>query len=212
MKITQLLPQKRGTRFNLFTDDKFAFGVSSFVASKYKLTEGLEISPVDLENIYCEEQVEFLKQKAMDFLSARPRSEKEVRDKLKLRYSVHSKKTKYQLPDSKYQEIEAAVLAFLTKYRYLDDQKFAEWLVGQRLAQGKGPQFIKQDLFQKGVDKDVIKSVLASLDTNKALAKTYKKGLKKYEKEPDPYKKKQKLYRYLASRGFNIDQINSVLS
>jgi len=239
MVITKLVPQKRGSRFNIFIDGKFAFGISVFIATKYKLSENKQVSDQDILNIYKEEQVEYLKQKALDYLGARPRSEKEVKDKLKSKltaskigfnypkailtngqhatglnkvnepiFNVNSN-SKLDL-ESMLIEIIEEVINFLKKYDYLNDVKFASWLCEQRLNQGKGERFIKQDLFKKGIDKKVIEQVMKELDTKSSLDASYKKALKKYSKDPDDYKKKQKIYRYLLSRGFSYGEVNSL--
>lgn len=239
MVITKLVPQKRGSRFNIFIDDKFAFGVSAFIATKHKLSENTQVSVQDILSIYKEEQVEYLKQKALDYLSARPRSEKEVKDKLKSRLSVSKFALNYSgeasIKDQKavrYEKINKSIFStnshfeidsestsieiieevinFLKKYDYLNDITFANWLCEQRLNQGKGERFIKQDLFKKGVGKKLIEQVIKKLDTKSSLDASYKKALKKYSKESDKYKKKQKIYRYLLSRGFSYGEVNNL--
>lgn len=259
MLITKLVPQKRGSRFNVFIDGKFAFGVSTFVATKYKLSENTQLTDEEYLSIYKDEQTEYLKQKALDYLSARPRSEKEVRDKLKSKLSTPNTKyqtSKFKLGYSKndvnnvektipYSHSEGAkrpknlipkshtklpephqagdlgslndqiineVIKFLKKYDYVNDTKFAKWLVEQRQNQGKGPQFIKQDLYKKGVDKNVIQQVVSNIDSTKVIEQTYEKALKKYAKETNEYKKKQKIYRYLLSKGFSYDEINNLFN
>lgn len=219
MLITKLVPQKRGSRFNVFIDDKFAFGVSAFVATKYKLSENTHLSSEEYLNIYKDEQIEYFKQKSLDYLSARPRSEKEVRDKLKSKVKTNNKQqpTPYfshpeLVSGSLNSEIIDEVITFLKKYDYVDDTKFAKWLVEQRQNQGKGPQFIKQDLYKKGVDKNVINQVVKNLDSSGVIEKTYEKALKKYAKETNEYKKKQKIYRYLLTKGFSYDEINNLFN
>src|SRR3989344_9332489 len=173
--------QRRKDRFSVYLEGKFAFAVSEFILNKYKLKEGTELSSIQIEEIVFEENLEYLKTKALDLLSRRPRSEKEVVDNLnkKLLKRIKDKGLRTKLLNS--------ALDFLRKYNYLDDKEFAHWLVEQRLRQIKGPLFIKQDLFKKGIDKELAKEVLDGLDTKKALDKAYKKSLTKYSKEADEY-------------------------
>lgn len=211
MVITKLVPQKNGSRFNLYLDNKFTFGVSTFVASKYKLQTDLVLTIDQLQQIYIDEQVEHLKQRALDFLSARPRSESEVKNKLKERLQQQELAVSFSTPlEDLNTNIINEVLTFLKKYNYVNDYDFAKWLVEQRTSQGKGEQFIKQDLFKKGVEKEVIAEVLQQVDSSDALQKTYTKALKKYEKEQDKYKKRQKIQRYMLYRGFTFDQISKL--
>lgn len=207
MLITKLIPQKRGTRFNLFIDEVFAFGIGTFVASKYKLTEGKQLTNDELLRLFIDEQVEYLKQKSLDYLAARPRSKKEVKiqlqKKLKVPQIILNIKAKFDVNE----KIINEVFVFLKKYNYVNDVDFANWLVKQRLNQGKGEQFIKQDLFTKGVNVNVINQVVQKLDSTDSLKKAYNKALKKYKSEKNKYKKKQKIYRYLLTKGFNYDDV-----
>lgn len=102
-------------------------------------------------------------------------------------------------------------IEFLKKYNYINDLDFAKWLVEQRSKQGKGKLFIKQDLFKKGVLPDIINSVLSSIDSESSITLVYKKALRKYLSETDVYKKKQKIYRYLLSKGFSYEEILLVI-
>lgn len=99
-------------------------------------------------------------------------------------------------------------IEFLKKYNYVNNVDFANWLVSQRVSQGKGKLFIKQDLLKKGVSFETISNVLNNIDTKESIKQVYKKALKKYAKENDKYKQKQKIYKYLLSKGFSYDEIN----
>ena len=217
-QVTQISPtQKRKDRFSVYLEGKFAFAVSEFILNKYKLKERTELSSIQVEEIVFEENLEYLKSKALDLLSRRPRSEKEVVDKLKLTLSKrisspprHPEGGSFRPKDLERHLVEK-VVSFLKKYNYLDDKEFAHWLVEQRLRQNKGPLFIKQDLFKKGIDKELAKEVLESLDIKKALDKAYIKALSKYSKESDVYKRKQKIYSYLLRQGFLHEEVQDLL-
>ena len=99
-------------------------------------------------------------------------------------------------------------IKFLKKYNYVNNVDFANWLVSQRVRQGKGKLFIKQDLLKKGVSFETISNALKKIDTKESIKHVYKKALKKYAKENDKYKQKQKIYKYLLSKGFSYDEIN----
>ena len=83
MTITKLERQKqKRARWSVFVDGEFVFSLDEVDLLYYKLQEGGEISPERLEHI--RDQTVYLKasQKALDFLSRRPRTVMEVEKKL----------------------------------------------------------------------------------------------------------------------------------
>ena len=207
--ISKIEPTKKGGRFSIFLDNEFAFSVNDYVLGKYKLVEGANLLPKQIELVVLEENKEYLKEKALNYLGFRPRSEKEVFTKinevLPKRLSKSLKVSNLNIPKL-YSLIIDSTLDFLKKYDYLNDEAFAKWLIEQRLAQGKGPMFIKQDLYQKGINKELSEQVLKEVDFTKAL----QKALKKYTKIENEYKRKSSITRYLVSKGFSYDQIESL--
>lgn len=126
--------------------------------------------------------LEKLKNKTLQLLSYRPRSISELKFRLD--------RLTCATPDLINQTIDYFIESGL-----LNDQKFAEWWVEQRIAhRPKGNLALKSELLQKGVDNSIINSVLLSHNQERELVK---KILEK-KKITDP----QKAYRYLQSRGF----------
>lgn len=90
---------------------------------------------------------------------------------------------------------------------YQSDQRFAESFLRSRIHRGLGRMRIERELKDKGVDHDLIEQVLASDFDWFDLA--YEGGLRKSRSlNLLEYKNKQKLFRYLAYRGFSMDQIH----
>lgn len=89
---------------------------------------------------------------------------------------------------------------------YQSDQRFAESFLRSRINRGLGNVRIARELKDKGIDVDLIEQVM-SLD-NDWFQLAYECGLKKSQSlNLADYKDKQKLFRYLAYRGFSMDQI-----
>lgn len=257
--VTKLEQTKRNSdRYSVYLNDQFAFALTNYIVVKFKIKEGLNLTNSQIEDIVFEENLEYLKTSVLDFISRRPRSEKEVIDNInKKLYGRIAKNLKFlddgvsekpvssnsvekpvedgivshgisdladivkkDLPEQEkdipfstksiQDRLVNEVLSFLKKYDYLDDVKFAQWLAEQRTNQNKGQMYIKQDLFKKGIPKEIVKKVLDNLDTNDALQKSYQLAIKKYKKEPDDYKKKQKTYNYLLRKGFTYDEISTL--
>jgi regulatory protein len=107
------------------------------------------------------------------------------------------------------------VIEHLEKFRFYDQKRFA-----QSFAQGKlrinkwGKAKIKAALIQKFIDKETIKDALYSIDYEEYLS--ILKGLihrknSELSKEKDEWLKKQKILRFLSSRGFSYDEIQEFL-
>jgi regulatory protein len=131
------------------------------------------------------------------FLSYRPRSEKEVRDKLK-RKQVDS-------------SIAEKIIAKLKEKKFINDEEFAKgWIENRLRFKPRSLRLIGFELKQKGIaqeltDKliDNTKAISGDLDSAKKLVQ---KKIEKFKALPkqEVY---QKLGRFLASKGFNWDTI-----
>lgn len=256
--VTKITPTKKSGFYNIYLNDKYSFTVTNLVLVNFKLKKGTVIEIPLLEQILCHELTERFKNFSLNTLQSRPKSEKEVNNKLLLRakkyqelwpifngkktnlqFLTHKKnlnlklhinlakpltpntkilpfiQTEFLIEGKEAQKIincaKSNTINFLKKYNYVNDLDFAKWLVEQRLKQGKGKLYIKQDLFKKGVLPDIINTVLYNIDSASSISLVYKKALKKYPKELDKNKKKQKIYRYLLSRGFSYDEISLII-
>ena len=99
----------------------------------------------------------------------------------------------------------------LKSYGYLNDEYFAS-LQAKELAKTKGKLFIKRDLISKGVSEDIIQNVLEELDGDDNSCKEV--ALKWLKNKPLPLdlKNKEKLYRFLMSRGYTFDIIKRAVA
>lgn len=92
------------------------------------------------------------------------------------------------------------------------DERFAESFIHHSLNKGQGPNKIRQELKQRGIDSALMEDVMEmkSIDW---LALAEQVRLKKYgENLPSDYQNKAKQSRFLYSRGFTSDQISQVLN
>jgi len=96
----------------------------------------------------------------------------------------------------------AAAIPKLIELDLIDDQKFAKWWVEQRcLLNPRGNIGLQAELQQKGIDREIIASVLLSREEESDLAKKLlaKKNLDK-----------PRVQRFLLSRGFSSDIVYSL--
>ncbi len=139
---------------------------------------------------------------ALRFLSYRPRSEKEVRDKLK------SKKVESSVIEK--------IIAKLKEKKFINDEEFARLFVENRLRfKPRSLRLIKIELKQKGISSEIIESRIknqelgaeSDLEQAKKLVQKRIGRLKGLSKE-EIY---QKLGRFLASKGFDWDTIKQAI-
>ena len=141
--------------------------------------------------------------KALKFLSYRPRSEKEVRNKLKI------KSEKLKIEDST--AIIDRVIQKLKEYKFLDDVEFAKkWIESRLRFRPRSLRLIKIELKRKGIDPETIDKMINDeglmindLENAKKLIQKKLERFKSSSKE-EIY---QKLGRFLASKGFDWDTI-----
>lgn len=139
--------------------------------------------------------LEKAKAQAMKYLLGRMRSEKEIRQYLYKKHYDH--------------DIIEAVIAFLYQYQYLDDLKFCEAFINDRInLKPCGRRKIRQDLREKGVKGDIIDLALEKYfpyetECEAALRIAERKTAQNIE----PLKIKQ----HLAYKGFDYELIESIM-
>jgi len=133
-------------------------------------------------------------------LKFRPRSEKELRDKLTEKGIAA--------------ETIDTVIGLLIKQQLLDDKMFARGWVASRLRKPLGITRIRRELKQKGISDEIIAAETAASSAEEEWASAMalaKKRLALYAKIPK-LKIKQRLYGYLVRRGFRFETVNRILN
>ncbi len=212
MKITGIeLQKKQNIRRNIFLDGKFAFSISLELLLKNKLEVGQNLTERKIQELIWADQIKKLTDKALKFLSYRPRSEKEVRSNLIKR---KTKSEKEFLTNS----IEK-VIKLLKKWKQIDDYEFANWWLTQR--QEHKPKSVRElefELLKKGVKREIIDHVIKKrreenseqFDEKIIAASLASQRIKRY-KNLSEGDFKIKLGRYLARRGFSWETLKEVI-
>jgi len=208
--ITKLKSQKNKSRVNLYLDGKFTFGLSLEEVVSQGLFVGQKLTEKELEKLFFSSQLEKLYHRTLNFLSYRPRSEKEITDYLKKNLKGNLS-TLHAIAGKVERKIQSKILKKLKKLKLLDDFKFASWWIEQRLRfRPKGKKILKLELLQKGVDQKIIDSQISQINQINAAKKIINKKLKLYKSLPK-LKLKQKLFSHLARRGFEFPLIKKVV-
>lgn len=201
--ITDLEQQKNDTsRVSVFVDGEFAFGVHEDLVVKHGLRVGETLTPEEQREIERDDQYVRAKQRALDYLAHKPRTEEEVRRKLR----------RQDAPESVIED----VVDRLYELSYLDDEAYAEDYVRNRFASKKyGPVRIRRELVERGVDRHTAETTVddffADKDVRAAARGHAEKRWDRVADEEDPRRRRQKLYRYLRRRGFTSGTINPLL-
>lgn len=197
-KITAIEPQtKAKNRVNIFVEGRFSFGIDERLLLDFDLFVGKEISDSDVKKYKEGDNYQKCMEKAFRFLSYRPRSEKEMKEKLAEKYDETTVKK---------------ALKKLASYGYVNDAEFARMWVESRKT-GRGKRALSYELARKGVAKDVIEEALSNLsdDSEFESALELVKKRSKYQ-NLDKNEKYRKIAPFLARRGYSYDIIKKVIN
>ncbi len=205
MVITSLTQAVRDPeRVNLFVEGEFAMGLDKQTLAEFQLYQGKEIDQELLNKLLNFDSVSYLYRRMLDWWGGRPRSSKELKDKIKTLLAKRQQKSDHVDHMDHVDHIVEEILSKLNKYGY-NDQSFADWYTSERARQGKyGKQKVQSELMLKGVPRDIMQQALAKyFPDDVALAEKLlqkKFGVSSLKEISDP-KLKAKAYRFLASRG-----------
>lgn len=194
--ITALVLQKRNKeRVNVYIDGSFAFGLALNEAAQ--LHKGQYLSDADIETLHQSDQVERAYERALNYLSYRPRSTEEIRRNLR----------KHNVPSITID----ATLARLTRTGLVDDEAFARfWVENRQRFRPRSPHALRYELRGKGVADDVIDRVVAEVDATAlaySAARRYQRRLSRADHETF----RRKLSNYLARQGFTYALVRDVV-
>jgi len=199
--VTKIEPQKkRKNRFSVFVNDEFAFGLDRSVLLDNPIRSGAEITSEQIEHLLEEEEAARVKAAALNLLSYRMRSIKEMKDRL------YKKKFPAVLIDS--------VVSELKRIGLLDDRKFSEAFIHSRMIQRPVSRSqLSRELKLKGVNETLIQeTVRAEYDELREVVEARKLAEKRLSRLPDDrYKAKKRLSDFLMRRGFGWDIIKPLI-
>ena len=196
--ITAIEPQKtQKGRVNLFLDGAFAFSISIPVAATVGLQEGQKLSPTEIEKLKNAELFHRSLNSALKYLSPRPRSEAEVRARLRRHgYDV---------------DIIQQVITKLKEQKLVDDTVFAQfWRENRENFKPRSRRLIEVELKQKGVDAETIAEAIEGFDDELGAYKAaQRKAIPLTGLDYPSFRKR--LGTFLRQRGFPYELINMTI-
>lgn len=147
--------------------------------------------------------------RAMRVLGMRDHSREEL--KRKLQQSVQ--RTAYmqqKAPETITEEQMEKVLDWCQENGWLNDERFTERFIQSRSRKGYGPQRIRMELTQKGIDRDAIDVAMEETNIDWAECAAQLAERKFGLPLPKEWKEKAKVQRFLQSKGFLSEDIQSI--
>jgi len=195
--IIKSIKEKNKNNSILVIDDK-EYILSTDIVVEYFLFKGKEINIDTLNEIISLNDEYLMFNKMKNYL---------------LRYQANEKKIRMKLIDNNISfNSTNNIIERLKKIGLLNDDKFIDSFISSLIRKGNGENLIRQKLFDKGFENNLISSKLKDIRCDEyyeALNKMYNKALKNY-KEDEGYQKVQKVKKYLLSRGYTYQDINDI--
>jgi regulatory protein len=194
--ITELKFQQRNReRVNVYLDGEYAFGLGAVEAAR--LHKGQVLSDAEIAGLKAQDERDRAFDRAVRFLSYRPRSRVEVE-----RYLRGKAIDEVVIDD---------VIARLERANYLDDEVFARfWLENRERFKPRGQRALRYELRQKGVGDEIITQVLTEVDDEASAWRAVEGRLPRWANLPGE-KFRQKVVGYLNRRGFDYSTISLTL-
>lgn len=189
--------RKRKDRYSIFVDGQYSFSLSEVDLAASGVRKGRELSGSELRELIDMSGSSKLYDKAIHYLSFRPRSVKEVAD--------HLAKKGHDCA-----EVEP-VIQKLLEQKLLDDEAFARsWTESRSLLKPSSKKKLTLELRQKGVPADIVERVLDELDSGDEVEAIKKLAQKKLSLAR--YQDQRKLTDYLLRQGFSYDAVKTALN
>lgn len=183
----------------MYVDGAFGFDVSDEVLVKFALHTGDSLDAEKVEQIVTSEGAYRAQQIAVNYISYRPRSTKEV--------VTHLRRKGFSI------ELARKVAQHLQKKEMIDDAKFAGMFVRDKLRRKPiGTAMLRQLLLGRGIAPQIIERTLNETvteeDQQRAAEELAQKRLtlsRNTSVRLDATKRKRRLFEYLLRRGFSSD-------
>lgn len=194
-KITRLAVQKKNpNRVNVYLDGNFAFGLYRDTAAW--LETGQILSDEKIKKLLEKDQQAEVYQKAIDYISYKPRTTQEIRRKLQ---------------QAGYEEfLIEDTISVLSDNGLLNDKYYAEQWVEERLhIKPRSKRALIFELRKKGISDKLIQSAVEDVDDFQSGYEIAGKRLSRYE-GLSKFEFRKKLGNYLAGKGYTFDVISEI--
>ncbi len=195
--IEKIIYKQSSAEVYLDSSEKFILTID--FPGRYNLSQGLELDEALYELIQYESNRFTAFQKSLSYLAIRNRSEKEI--------SIYLQKKGYD------QDVVKETINKLKEYDYLSDYEFAvEYINSKQKRKVVGVNYLKKNLFGKGINKDLIKKAIKKTEADTYdFEKVYNLAKKKYNTVAAKTNSYKKVSYFLMQRGFDYEIIKKVI-
>jgi regulatory protein len=196
MKITALKLQARNkSRVNVYLDGQFAFGLAKIEAARLRV--GQTLDEPTIARLKGADDVEEAYERALKLLASRPRSEAEIRRRLRER----------KIAEPTLEE----VLARLRRAGLVDDQAFAHyWVENRNTFRPRSKRALRAELKRKGLPDETLGQALTAANDTDAAYRVAAQRARRLQGLAYP-DFRRKLGDFLARRGFSYETIEPVV-
>lgn len=195
--ITALTTQVRNpNRVSVFVDGDFALGLALEVAATLRV--GQQITQAELEQLDVRDEVYRGRERVLRLLARRPYSSAEISRYLR----------RHQYGDDMIQNI----IDDLTDAKLIDDDAFAAYWVEQRETfRPRSLLALRQELSQKGIERDIVNEALSELDEAEAARRVARKQAGRWHGLPET-EWRTKITQYLLRHGYPYDLVKEIVT
>ena len=197
MTVTKIEPLTK-IKSKVYLDGSFAFVLYKGELSRFGIAAGEEIPEETVETIRRDVVFKRAKLRAMHLLEDMDRTEAALREKL--RQGCYT------------QEMIDRAVDYVKSFGYLDDARYAENFVRSRQG-AKSRKEIRAALMQKGVSAELAEQAFESCyedgGEEEAVRSIFRK--KRFDPMTAEESEKQRIYGYLARKGFKYETIRQVI-
>jgi regulatory protein len=184
-------------RVTLRLEDGSVLGLAREVAEHFGLAAGATLSPALRAELEAADTQHKAISSALQLLGYRPRSEAELRDRLKRKGYDPA--------------VTERVLGRLRELEIVDDAQFAEyWVANRETFRPRGARLLNAELRQKGVAAEVAKAAVVTVDEEEGAYRAAQKRLRSL-RAGDFRAFRDTLGPYLQRRGFSYGVVSRVL-
>jgi regulatory protein len=208
MKITDISIQaKNNDRVNISVDGVYRFSLDVFQLGELGIKRGNEYTEEELEALETESLFGKLYARAVEYTMLRPHSSKELRDYL-WKKTLDKRGKEGRIKKGYSPALTQRVYERILAKGYVNDEAFTRfWVQNRHQAKGASRRKLISELRVKGIESNVIETVLADVGRNDQdeLAKMMGKKRAKYPEDV-------KLMQYLVRQGFSYDDVKRAIT
>ncbi len=196
MEITDVAPLDKKRR-KVYIDGQYAFPLYLSELRKYNIEAGTTLEESVYDDI-CSLLMRRVRERILYLIADYDRSEQNIRQKI----SMAGYRGSF---------VDDAIDS-LKEYGYIDDLRFARYYAeSMRDTKGRSAFAISRSLYEKGISRDVIDTVMGELDIDEEaqiLKALSSKGYNEDNIRQIDDKERQKLISFLMRKGFSYDLIS----